>query len=124
MIIHKIRFAQISSQISRRLTSVRAFRQPPDELIKAVAELTKQLEQWRVEQPITPACSQFDKYFDYAYHGGLAAIHQTFAYPWIANLIGSEEDLSFRTQVAQSTRIVAEAARAHDPRCQTLQDSG
>ena len=119
MIIHKTRFAQISSQISRRLTSVKAFHQSSDELIKAVAELTKQLEQWRAEQPITSnsassapvECSQFDRYFDYAYYGGLAAIHQTFAYPWIANLIGSEENQSFRNQVAQSTRIVAEAAR-------------
>ncbi len=125
MIVHKIRFAQISSQISRRLASVKAFQQPPDELIKAVAELTKQLEQWRVEQPTTSRlgitsnsassasidCSQFDRYFDYAYYGGLAAIHQTFAYPWIANLIGSEENSSFRDQVAHSTNIVAEAAR-------------
>lgn len=125
MIVHKVRFAQISSQISRRLASVKAFQQPPDELIKTVAELTKQLEQWRVEQSTTsglgtssnaassasPYCGPFDKYFDYAYYGGLSAIHQTFAYPWIANLIGSEENSSFRDQVAQSTSIVADAAR-------------
>jgi hypothetical protein len=94
-------------------------------MIKAVAELTTEIEQWRTELPASlvpgtgevvstsalPDRFMFAQYFDYAFHASLAAIHQIFAYPWIAELIGDERSPSMADQVARSTQIVAEAAR-------------
>ncbi|KAJ9615103.1 hypothetical protein H2200_001177 [Cladophialophora chaetospira] len=125
LLTHKVKLARISSRILRRLTSVKAFQQSTDEITQAVAELTKELEQWRNELPasLRPGTGKdvsnstlrdrflFAQYFDYAFHASLVAIHQVFAYPWIAELIGNEGSPSTTDQVAQSTQIVAEAAR-------------
>ena len=93
--------------------------------MKTVAELTKALEEWRANLPASmrlgarhdlssPTAKDrflFSQYFDYAFNGSLAAVHQVFAYPWIADLICNEQLPSIADQVARSTDILAQAAR-------------
>ena len=126
LLTHKIKLAQISSQISRRLTSVKALQRTTEEITQAVAELTKELEGWRAGLPasVRPGAGHgasnvdstdrflFSQFFDYAFNGSLAAIHQVFAYPWIAELIGNEKTRLVADQIARSTEIVAQAARS------------
>jgi hypothetical protein len=122
---HAIHHAQISSEISKRLISVSAFRRTPLELIEKVSSLHQSLEQWRAQLPLhlqpgtlrnhLKLSSAKDNinftYIHFAYYGSLMAIHTVFTYPWITAMFGPAPTPATRDQVSLSTSIVAEAAR-------------
>ncbi|OQU95760.1 Fungal specific transcription factor domain-containing protein [Cladophialophora immunda] len=121
-----IRHAQISSQISKRLMSVKAFQQPPSTLLETVAELDHQLHEWRDSLP--PGLRPDDRLRSFqasrdarylptilmhcAYYGSLMAIHTIFAYPWVySTIFGNGRGVVTQDQVIFSSNTVAEAAR-------------
>ena len=121
-----VRHAQISSQISKRLMSVKAFQQSPTEFLASVSDLHAQLQQfreslptaWRPGTPIMPSdwpgsgarVTQM-LYLHFAYYGSLIATNVLLTYPWISGRFGSESDPSFRGQANLSSLTVANAAR-------------
>ena len=121
--VHAIRHAQISSQISKTLTSVSASGRTTREVIETVAALEQQLRQWRdalpnflqlgrARNPLKPANTKCDinvMYIQYAYYGSLMAIHTIFVYPWITAVF--PPDPALHEQILASTDTVAEAAR-------------
>jgi hypothetical protein len=120
-----IKHAQISSQISRRLGSVKALQSTATDLIETIADLTKQLEKWheslppylklkvgkRTAQPTPKTRFNHLMYLHNAFYGSLMAIHTIFTYPWISAFFGTEKTSAFRSQVSLSTNAVADAAR-------------
>ena len=120
-----IQHAQISSQISTRLMSVKAFQQTPTALIETVSDLSNQLQSWRDSlSPILDSGMQNKPpdlspttrslqivHLNYAYYGSLMAIHTIFSYPWISDIFGIDQSPAFRNQVSVSSSIVADAAR-------------
>lgn len=120
-----IKHAKISSQISRRLGSVKALHSSVTELIGAVAELNDQLQQWYGTLPAhlklivgkgssplaSPTRLKYLMYLHNAYYGGLMAIHTIFTYPWISALFGKMKSQILRDQILASTNANAEAAR-------------
>lgn len=123
---HAIKSAQISSRVSRELSSAGAFRRNPGELIAITSELDRLLQQYRDSLPPYLQPSMRFKptalasthrnahvlYLHYAYYGSLMAIHTTFAYPWVSIMFGGDWSLTFREQVASSINVVAHAARS------------
>jgi hypothetical protein len=122
---HAIHHAQISSEISRRLVSVSAFRRTPLELIEKVSSLHQSLEEWRAQLPchlqpgtlrnplkLSNAKNNINfTHIYFAYYGSLMAIHTVFAYPWITAMFGPDPALAIHEQASVSTSIAAEAAR-------------
>ena len=118
-----IKHAQICSQISKRLVSVRAFRQTPEEVVDTVRDLGQQLTKWWDSLPghyTSPtALNTFERKqsmdhalrFHHSYYGSRIALHANLAYPWISEIIGGSNSQAFREQVASSSEVVAEAAR-------------
>ena len=106
--------------------SVRAFQQPPSDLLVTVVELDHQLRLWRDSIPVDIRPKDRLRSFQipkdarqtstvlihYAYYGGLMAIHTIFAYPWVYSLL-FENDRSVVSQerIVSSCNILAEAAR-------------
>lgn len=121
-----IQHAQISSQISKRLMSVKAFRQPPSTLLETVAQLDHQLHEWRDSLPARLRPEDRLRSFQAprdsrnlptilmhcAYYGSLMAIHTIFAYPWVySTIFGNGRGVVTQDQVIFSSNTVAEAAR-------------
>lgn len=121
-----IRHAQISSQISKRLMSVKAFQQPPNTVLEAVAQLAQQLQEWRDSLPAglrpedrlrsfqTPRDARYlpKTLLHCAYYGSLMAIHTILASPWVySTVFGNDRGLVTQDQVVFSSNTVAEAAR-------------
>jgi hypothetical protein len=122
---HIIKHAQVSSQISKRLMSVKAFQQTPTALMETVNLLDAQLKQWKESLPpflepsssfkstsLPPNVRQLHVILiHYAYYGSLMAIHTIFAYPWILAIIGSDQSQMIREQEILSSNTIADAAR-------------
>lgn len=121
-----VRHAQISSRISKRLMSVKAFQQSPTELLATILELQIELEQfreslpleWRPGIPIRPSEGYASSprltqilYLHFAYYGSIIATNVLLTYPWISGRFGSELDLSVHGQDHLSSSTVADAAR-------------
>lgn len=121
-----IRHAQISSRISKDLTSVKAFQQSPSEFLQTAIALDSQLREWRRSLPVTlrPAdklmafqTQSHGKDFStihihYAYYGSLMAIHTMIAYPWIrSTVLDHDTNAASKKQTISSSNIVAGAAR-------------
>ncbi|KAK5217827.1 hypothetical protein LTR72_009490 [Exophiala xenobiotica] len=121
-----IRHAQISSRISRRLMSVKAFQQPSSTLLETAAELRHQLREWR--DSLSPSMRPGDRlkslsiprdgrhfqtvFMHYAYYGSLMATHTIFAYPWVySTIFGNNPGTVTQDQLIESSNTVAEAAR-------------
>lgn len=121
-----IRHAKISSQVSKNLTSVKAFQQSPSDFLGAAMTLDAQLREWRESLPgaLRPA----DKlrafqmpssarsfsiiHAHYAYYGTLIAIHTMIAYPWIRSTVFDQErNAVAHDQIVSSSNTVADAAR-------------
>ena len=122
---HAVRHAQIASQISKKLSSVSAFRRNTEDVIETVRILDQRLQQWRQELPVSLHIGDSKApltvlgsrnrdcvlYLHFAYYGSLMAIHTIFTYPWIAVTFGTESTAAFCDQVSVSTETVAQAAR-------------
>ena len=121
-----VHHAQISSMISRKLASAKAFQKSPSVLIQTVQDLSQQLQHWRdslplflqMERPIRstelPPNVQVLHVVKirFLYNGSLMAIHPTFAYPWISAMFGSGQSQALRNQISISSNAVASAARS------------
>ena len=121
-----VHHAQISSMISRKLASAKAFQNSPSVLIQTVQELSQQLQHWRdslplflqMERPIRSAELPPNVQvlhvvkIRFLYNGSLMAIHPTFAYPWISAMFGSGQNQALRNQISISSNAVASAARS------------
>ncbi|KIW98761.1 uncharacterized protein Z519_00424 [Cladophialophora bantiana CBS 173.52] len=124
--MYLIQHSQISSQVSKRLMSVKAFQQPPNTLLETVAQLDHQLREWRDSLPAklrpddrlrslqVPGDARYFPtiLMHYAYYGSLMAIHTIFAYPWVySTIFGNDRGIVTQDQVIFSSNTVAEAAR-------------
>jgi hypothetical protein len=121
-----IKHAQILSLISKRLATVKSFRQTPKQITETVCELDMQLQQWRESLPpfLQPAepikLNELPRgvhlyhvmYIRYAYFGSVMAIHSIFTYPWNSAVFGTGQTPLLRNQISLSTNIVVEAARS------------
>lgn len=122
-----IEHAQISARIGKKLLSVASLKQSPSTLIETVQDLSQQLERWRATLPpslnfetsFSPPYFRSTRelnrhlYLRLVYHGSQTAIHTIFFYPWISAICGvSPQNPEHEAQIAQSTHIVACAARS------------
>lgn len=119
-----IKHAKISSQISRQLGTVRAYRQSHEDIVQVACNLSEQLEDWRHQLPpylqpravvnqseLPPNLNVYHAiYLHYSYWGSLISLHSTFTYPW-SGMFSRDQSQSFRNQVRLSTEIVAETSR-------------
>jgi hypothetical protein len=123
---HIVNHARISSLISKRLATAKAFRQTPKQIIESVCELSRHIEEWRESlppflQPVNPIKSNelppnvhlyHVMYIRYAYFGSVMAIHSIFTYPWNSAVFGANQSSALHSQISLSTNIVVEAARS------------
>ncbi|TVY34894.1 putative transcriptional regulatory protein [Lachnellula occidentalis] len=119
-----IKHAQLSSQIGKRFSTVQAYRQSPESIVKTACELDQKLREWRDSLPpsmcpgtvinsseIHPNLDTVHVlYLHYAFFGSLISLHSTVTYPW-SDMFGRDGNLAFRNQVDTSTQIVADASR-------------
>lgn len=119
-----IKHAQICSTMSKKLSSVRTFRQSPKDLKETVRQLGSSLDTWWHSLPdyfkITGALNQTSPLFSqqndtirfcHMYYGSRIALHANFTYPWISTLLGGNGNKDFLDQLASSAKIAAESAR-------------
>lgn len=121
-----IRHAQISTQISSRIMSVRAFNQSVPDLINTVRDVHRQLEElkqslppdFQIDEDVLPnqerqSTSRLTHlvYIRFALYGSIMAAHIPFFYPWIAaRLRTAETSAALDEQIALSSAAVAAAA--------------
>ncbi|TVY54622.1 putative transcriptional regulatory protein [Lachnellula cervina] len=119
-----IKHAQLSSQIGKRFSTVQAYRQSPESIVKTACELDQKLREWRDSLPpsmhpgtiinsseIPPNLDTVHViYLHYAFFGSLISIHSTVTYPW-SDMSGRNGNMALRNQVDISTQIVADASR-------------
>lgn len=117
--------AQISSAISKKLTSARTIHDPPEKLMATVQELENRLETWRQSLPLAywarPPFKNFSVthghelvhtlYLQFSYHVSTIATHGIFCYPWNRADIHGSTNPQIRAQIQESTEKVAEASR-------------
>lgn len=118
--------ARISAQINKQLLSVSSFRKTTTDIMQNMAELSQQLESWKESLPPpwqpgasndfidTSSTRELNQvlYLRFSYYGSLTAIHTIFFYPWISIICGVDPHNTIHNkEIAQSTEIVAEAAR-------------
>lgn len=121
-----IRHAQISTQISRRIMSVRASQQSLTNLINTVRDIHRQLEEFKqslppdlqIEEDVLPPQDRQSTsrlihlvYIRFALYGSIMAVHIPFFYPWIAaKLRTTETNAALDKQIALSSAAVVAAA--------------
>ncbi|KEF53431.1 uncharacterized protein A1O9_10406 [Exophiala aquamarina CBS 119918] len=121
-----IRHAQISTQISRRIMSVKASQQSLTNLINTVRDIHRQLEEFKqslppdlqIEEDVLPLQDRQSisrlihlVYIRFALYGSIMAVHIPFFYPWIAaRLRSTETNAALDEQIALSSAAVAAAA--------------
>ncbi|EXJ71827.1 uncharacterized protein A1O5_04328 [Cladophialophora psammophila CBS 110553] len=122
---HVIRHAQISSEISKRLYTVKAKRQTPHETLLVVKDLEARLHKWRESLPScfqsSPPFKNLDLppnthlfhviYLHFSYYGSLITIHTAFCYPWSRPSTGDNRGPNLQAQRQQSLEVVADASR-------------
>jgi hypothetical protein len=121
-----IKYAQLSSMVTERLSSVQTFRQGPEEIIKTVCELDEHLHDMKdsmqhilsLDAPLDPSnlphgiTLQQALYMQHAYYGTRFDIHTVLTYPWFYSILSSTQHPAFRSQMEKSSEIVANASRA------------
>ncbi|EXJ69162.1 uncharacterized protein A1O5_08097 [Cladophialophora psammophila CBS 110553] len=121
-----IRFAQLSSLVSKRLSSVQAFRRTTSATIDNVIDLDQQLRSLKdsmayifcVDAPINPsslpAGMSLNQALDvqFTYYDLLSHIHTALTYPWSQAMLRPQENDKHRKQIETSCSIVADAARS------------
>ena len=121
-----IKLHRLCSLVGKSLTSARAFRQKPAELLEVVTFLDQKIRLLsedvqrvlRLDCPLDPSrlpdnlSLHMALAIHFTYYGILFDIHTTLTYPWSRGIISLRRHPSFRTQVEKSYTIVAEASRA------------
>jgi hypothetical protein len=120
-----IRLARLSSAVSKRLSTVRAFQQGAELLVRSVAELDEQLNALKrsvdpilfLDSPVKlnqlPAgmTLQQTMYLRYGFFNLTLDIHTALTYPWSRSMLGLTPHAALRSQVEKSTQMVAETCR-------------
>ncbi|KAL6243921.1 hypothetical protein RBB50_009355 [Rhinocladiella similis] len=116
-----IRHAQISSQISRRIMSIKAPRQPVTQAMQTIQDIHEQLEKLlesippclREKSYSSTARRNHSIYLHFAIWGSFMATHILFFYPWIAAryMHGPDPDPMIQEQMKRSSEVIANAAR-------------
>lgn len=121
-----IKHAQLSSQISRCITSIRALQQHPKDLLGAVDSVRDQLQQLLKSFPTDlkvnsgplvsnsfPSTARLLQalYIYCAIYDSLMVIHSAFFYPWVSTLFEKDVDPSICLRVSSWSAAVAEACR-------------
>lgn len=121
-----IKLHQLCSLVGKSLSSAKAFRQGPVELLLTVRNLDEKLHALGEEvERIVPLSSLPDPtrlpsnlsltlalVIHFTYHDLLFDIHTTLTYPWSRGIISLRQHPSFRGQVERSYSVVAKACRA------------
>ena len=123
-----IRLAQLSSNVMRRLSSVRSLRLNAQAIVETVSQLQQRANAIKDEIEITnglslgqsikvgqlPAHLSLEQvlYLQYAYFNALLDIHTVLACPWSRALVALQPHATFRTQVETSMKMVAETSRS------------
>jgi hypothetical protein len=120
-----IRLARLSSVVSKRLSTVRAFQQGAELLVRSVAELDEQLNALKrsvnpillLDSPIKlnrlPAGMTLQQamYLRCGFYNITLDIHTALTYPWSRSMLGFTPHAVLRNQVEKSTQLVAETCR-------------
>lgn len=120
-----IRLARLSSLASKRLSTVRAFQQGPESLVRSVADLHEQLVTLKdsldplisLDGPLDPnmlpsgMTLQQTMYLRSAFFSLSLDIHTSLTYPWSRSMLGLTPHVEMRDQVKKSTYLVAETCR-------------
>jgi len=121
-----IKFAQLSSAVVSKLSSVRAFRQKPEVLVKTVCELDEQLHTLKSSvQPILTLDTPLDAvgslpsgitlqqalYLHFAYYCTILDIHTALTLPWSRSILGLTRHHPLADQIKKSAGIVAKTSR-------------
>jgi len=121
-----IKLARLSSLVATKLSSVRAFRQRPEVMVRTVSGLDDRLltlkssfqHIFHIDAPIDPArlppnLNLYQAvYLQFVYYCIVFDIHTALANPWSRAILSSESNNSVAIQSQQSSRIVAETSRA------------
>lgn len=120
-----IRLARLSSVVFKRLSTVRAFQQGAEILVRSVTELDQELSSLKrsvnpiilLDSPITPnrlpAGMTLEQiiYLRCGFSNLTLDIHTALTYPWSRSMLGLTPHAVLRDQVEKSTRMVAETCR-------------
>ncbi|EXJ53348.1 uncharacterized protein A1O5_13419 [Cladophialophora psammophila CBS 110553] len=120
-----IRLARLSSLVSKRLSTIRAYQQGAELLVRSVAELDEQLNVLKrsvdpilvLDSPIKlnrpPAGMTLQQlmYLRYGFFNVTLDIHTALTYPWSRGMLGLTPHVALRNQVEKSTQMVAETCR-------------
>ncbi|KIV79464.1 hypothetical protein PV11_07026 [Exophiala sideris] len=120
-----IRLARLSSLVSRRLSTVRAFQQGVEYVVRSVAELDEQLDALKgsidptISNSTPPKSSPISSsmtpqqifYLRSALFSLTLDMHTSLTYPWSRSMLGLTPCATLRDQVNKSTQIVAETCR-------------
>ncbi|KAI1616602.1 fungal-specific transcription factor domain-containing protein [Exophiala viscosa] len=120
-----ISLARLSSLVSKKLSTVRAFQQGAESVVRSVAELDEQLEALKssmdptISNPTRPKSSPSSStmtaqqlaYLRSALFSLTLDMHTSLTYPWSRSMLGLTPCAALRDQVNRSTQIVAETCR-------------
>ena len=133
-----IKLHRLCSLVWNSLSSAKAFRKKPEELIQTVDDLDHRIRLLAEEiEKLVPLKSALDPSrlpenlsltmalaIQFTYFGLLFDIHTTLTYPWSRGIISLRQHPSFRLQVERSYSVVAKASRdiilarqTHSTRC-------
>jgi hypothetical protein len=126
-LILTIRHAQISSQITREIMSVKATELPTEQLERTVNRLHNQLKSLLEELPSNLKIGTLARpspkahlvprlihilYLHFSIYGSFMALHSLFFYPWVSSrFLRQDLNTTLESQIAFSSSTVAEAAR-------------
>jgi hypothetical protein len=115
-----IKLAQLSSKVARRLSSVQAFRDAPERIVRTVAELDNECEALKrsvesvipLDDPVNPArvppgltLSQ-TMYLKFTFFNLVLDIHTCLTHPWSRSLLGLTPHPTSRMQTETSIHKV------------------
>ncbi|EXJ76280.1 uncharacterized protein A1O5_00788 [Cladophialophora psammophila CBS 110553] len=120
-----VKHAQISSLILKRLSTVKAMQQSPQEMLVVVQDLDQELQAWYDSlAPCFKSCPPHSAmnlppsvqphhivFTRFIYSASLIAMHTLFCHPWTRPGCGSSTNPRIIAQRQRSTDIVASAAR-------------
>jgi len=120
-----VKHAQISSLISKQMVTVKAANQGPEELLVVLEDLSKRLQMWHDDLPLSfrsgppfkssngasPVKHSHVTFTRFIYCGSLIAMHSIFCHPWSRVQLTASQSPAIIAQRKRSAEVVASAAR-------------
>lgn len=121
-----IQQANISSDILKKFTTVKAQQLTPLQKMKLVKDMDERLKNWYDELPqhfkrtFHAPSSQMPEglriehlmYLNFTYHANMSAIHSIFGYPWSILTSQNMSHTAIQGQAAASAKVLAQSSRA------------